>query len=119
MQKTHTPLDDCRTAPLPSTDLNLIYTDFMNLLKLSKKHYAKLKPDAWPDKLIKDSFIRSLSLSKIYTEKKILQRPGGTAQNLLAFAEKSPNLDRSSWFLSEARPSIDLYRTIWNDDSYL
>ena len=34
MQKTHTPLDDYGTAPLPSTDLNLIYTDFMNLLKL-------------------------------------------------------------------------------------
>ena len=70
MQKTHTPLDDYGTAPLPSTDLNLIYTDFMNLLKLSKKHYAKLKSDGWPDKLIKDSFIRSLSLSKKYDTEK-------------------------------------------------
>lgn len=63
-QEAPAPPADYGTIPLPNNDLDLIYTDFMNLLCLSKKHYAGLRSERWPKDLIRDSFIRSLSFPR-------------------------------------------------------
>lgn len=64
------PTVDYGTEPLSNIKLDKIYTDFMSLLHLSKKHQIKLNSDGWPNALIENSFIRSLSFPRKFDNAK-------------------------------------------------
>lgn len=50
--------------------LDSIYRSFLQLLPLSARHFHKLSCDGWPETLIKQSLIRSVSFKKSYDSEK-------------------------------------------------